>query len=128
MLRMRLPSGGGAEFDDNGQIVSLWLTEPDDNQYYEDAGLFYASLMSDRTLSVTLPGEDGDTTYNYYQLVTEYNWYNVEGNYTFYLGNFEIFDITESDRWGLQRMIPEPGAASLCLLALAGFASRRRRR
>lgn len=118
----------GAEFDDNGQIVGLWLTEPDDNQYDEDAGLFYASLMSDRTLSVTLPGEDGDATNNYYQLVTEYNWYNVEGNYTFYLGNFEIFDITESDRWGLQRTIPEPGAASLCLLALAGFAARRRRR
>ena len=118
----------GAEFDENGQIEGLWLTEPDDNQYYEDAGLFYASLMSDRTLPVTLPGEEGDVTYNYYQLVTKHNWYNVEDNYTFYLGNFEIFDITESDRWGLQRMIPEPSTAMLSLLAVAALAARRRRR
>ena len=117
----------GAEFDENGQIEGLWLTEPDDNQYYEDAGLFYASLMSDRTLPVTLPGEEGDVTYNYYQLVTKHNWYNVEDNYTFYLGNFEIFDITESDRWGLQRMIPEPSTATLSLLVLAALAARRRR-
>jgi hypothetical protein len=118
----------GAEFDDNGQIVGLWLTEPDDNQYYEDAGLFYASLMSDRTLPVTLPGEEGDVTYNYYQLVTKHNWYNVEDNYTFYLGNFEIFDITESDRWGLQHLIPEPTTTTLSLLALVALAARRRRR
>lgn len=66
--------------------------------------------MSDRTLSMTLPGEDGDSTYNYYQLVTENGWYSAESDYpvSVYLGNFEIFDITESDRWGLQRMIPEP--------------------
>jgi MYXO-CTERM domain-containing protein len=104
------------------------LTEPDDNQYYEDAGLFYAALMSDRTLSLTLPGENGDATYNYYQLVAENGWYSAESNYTFYLGNFEIFDITESDRWGLQRLIPEPSTATLSLLALAALAARRRRR
>lgn len=118
----------GAEFDDNGQVVGLWLTEPDDNQYYEDAGLFYAALMSDRTLSLTLPGEDGDATYNYYQLVAENGWYSAESNYTFYLGNFEIFDITESDRWGLQRLIPEPTTTTLSLLALAALVARRRRR
>lgn len=120
----------GAEFDENGQIVGLWLTDPDDNQYYEDAGLFYASLMSDRTLSVTLPGEEGDATYNYYQLVTEHNWYNAEGQgaFTLYLGNFEIFDITESDQWGLQRIIPEPTTTTLSLLALAALAARRRRK
>ena len=118
----------GAEFDENGQIAGLWLTDPDDNQYYEGVGLFYASLMSDRTLSVTLPGEESVVaTYNYYQLVTEYNWYNAEDNYTFYLGNFEIFDITESDRWGLQRIIPEPTTTTLSLLALCGIAARRRR-
>ena len=118
----------GAEFDENGQIEGLWVTEPDDNQFYEDAGLFYAALMSDRTLSVTLPGEEGDATYNYYQIVTENGWYAADAAYTFYLGNFEIFDITESDRWGLQRMIPEPSTASLGLLALAGIAARRRRK
>ena len=119
----------GAEFDDNGQITGLWLTDPDDNQYYEDAGLFYASLMSDRKLSVTLPGEEGDaTTYNYYQLVTEYSWYDEDGDHTLYLGNFEIFDITESDRWGLQRSIPEPATATLSLLALTCMATRRRRK
>ena len=81
-----------------------------------------------QTLSVTLPGEDGDATYNYYQIVSENGWYSAEYNYTFYLGNFEIFDITESDRWELQRMIPEPSTATLSLLALAGLAARRRRK
>ena len=33
-----------------------------------------------------------------------------------------------SDRWGLPRLIPEPATAALSLLALAGFAARRRRR
>lgn len=119
----------GAEFDENGQIEGLWLTEPDDNQYNENAGLFYAALMSDRTLSLTLPGEEGDATYNYYQLVSENGWYSAESDSPVfvYLGNFEIFDITESDRWGLQRMIPEPSTATLSLLALAGLAARRRR-
>ena len=86
--------------------------------------------MSDCKLSVTLPGEEGDATYNYYQLITKHNWYNPEGegDFTLYLGNFEIFDITESDRWGLQRIIPEPTTATLSLLALAGLALRRRRR
>lgn len=84
------------------------MSEPDDNQYYEDAGLFYAALMSDRTLSMTLPGEDGDSTYNYYQLVTENGWYSAESDYpvSVYLGNFEIFDITESDRWGCSALFP----------------------
>ena len=120
----------GAEFDENGQIEGLWLTEPDDNQYYEDAGIFYAALMSDRMLSLTLPGEDGDATYNYYQLVAENGWYSSESDYpvSVYLGNFEIFDITESDRWGLQRLVPEPTTATLSLLALPGLAARRRRR
>ena len=59
--------------------------------------------------------------------VTEDGWYKAEDDYTFYLGNFEISDITESDRWGRQRMIPEPSTATLSLPALAGLATRPRK-
>lgn len=86
--------------------------------------------MRDRTLSMTLPGDDGDAMYNYYQLVSENGWYSADSDspVSVYLGNFEIFDITESDQWGLQRMIPEPCTPILSLLALAGLAARRRRK
>lgn len=117
----------GAEFDDNGQIAGLWLTDSDDNQNgYPDAGLFYAAL-SGKPVSLTLPGEDNTSaTGEYYQLVSEHGWYSGNGSKTMYLNSFEIFDATQSDTWGLQH-IPEASTVALGVLALVGLAVRRQR-
>jgi hypothetical protein len=118
----------GAEFDENDQIVGLWLTDSDDNQNgYTDAGLFYAAL-SEEPVSLTLPGADNNSvTGEYYQLISEHGWYSDNGPKTMYLNTFEIFDIKESDQWGLHRIIPEPTTTTLGLLALIGLAARCRR-
>lgn len=99
----------------------------DDNQNgYPDAGLFYAAL-SGKPVSLTFPGEDNTSvTGEYYQLVSEHGWYSGNGSKTMYLNSFEIFDVTQSDTWGLQH-IPEASTVALGVLALVGLAVRRRR-
>ena len=115
----------GADFNQEGNLIGMWLTDSDDNQYgkHEDSGLFYAAMGE---VSITMQTDLSDGTKEdkvYYQVTTESGWY---GQNT-YLYNFAFFDTSVSDTWGLQ-LVPEPSTATLGLLALVGLAGRRRRR
>ena len=115
----------GADFNQEGNLIGMWLTDSDDNQYgkHEDSGLFYAAMGEG---SITMQTDLSDGTKEnkvYYQVTTESGWYGQ----TTYLYNFAFFDTSVSDTWGLQ-LVPESSTATLGLLALVGLAGRRRRR
>ena len=89
----------------NGELTRLWLTDSDD--YYNDPGLFSADVTLDKD-SHTIYFDNDD-------LYPEKT----------YIAAVYSLDPNESATW---QMIPEPGTATLSLLALAGLATRRRRK
>ena len=94
----------GVEYDE-GELTRLWLTDSDD--YDDDPGLFWADVTLDK---------DGRTIY-----------FDADDLYPekTYIAAVYSLDPKESATW---QMIPEPGTATLSLLALAGLATRRRRK
>ncbi len=94
-----------------GEISKLWITDSDDAQYgLNPNGLFSVEVtQKDGKLYIDTPDSD---------------WY-AENSNTYIDGMYTI-DPSVSLLWGMQ-LIPEPGTATLSLLALAGLAVRRRR-
>lgn len=94
-----------------GEISKLWITDSDDAQYgLNPNGLFSVEVtQKDGMLYIDTP----DST-----------WYDE--SYNTYITHMYTIDPSVSLLWGMQ-LIPEPGTATLSLLALAGLAVRRRR-
>ncbi len=114
----------GAEFNEDGNLIGMWLTDSDDNQYgkHEDSGIFYAALGESTLTMTTTFGDGTSVTKEYYQVTTESGWYGQDT----YLTGFTFFNTAVSDTWGMM-LAPEPATATLGLLALVGLAARRRR-
>lgn len=94
----------GAEYDKEGNLVQLWLTDSDDADETEDKEILFSA-------AVTLKN-DGKFYLEAYG----------EGAY---IGTVYAFNAPVTKNW---QMIPEPTTATLSLLALAALASRRRRK
>lgn len=93
------------------QISKLWVTDSDDAQY---------GLNPDGLFSVEVTQKDGML----YIDTPDSTWYDE--SYNTYITHMYTIDPTVSLQWGML-LIPEPGTATLSLLALAGLAVRRRR-
>jgi hypothetical protein len=97
----------GVEYDEDGNLVQLWLTDSDDADEIESE----ETLVS---AAVTLKN-DGRF---YFEDTDTYG----EGTY---IGAVYAFNASVTKNW---QMIPEPTTATLSLLALAALAARRRRK
>ena len=95
-----------------GEISKLWITDSDDAQY--------SWLDLDGLFAVDVEERNGKL----YISTPDSVWY-AENSNTYIDGMYTI-DPSVSLLWGMQ-LIPEPGTATLSLLALAGLAVRRRR-
>ena len=93
----------GVTYDEAGQVAGLWLTDSDDFDNETD-GLFYADIVINE--------EDGRLFFADEKLY---------GSDDAFVSGVFVLDSS----W---RMVPEPTTATLSLLALAGLATRRRRR
>lgn len=89
----------------NGELTRLWLTDSDD--YDDDPGLFWADVTLYKDSHI-IYFDDDDLYFEDTYIAAVYS-----------------LDPNESATW---QMIPEPGTATLSLLALAGLATRRRRK
>lgn len=106
----------GIEYNsDTNDISRMWLTDSDDAQYsrYDQDGLFAVDVESrNNKLYISSPEND---------------WYREADNT--YISVLFGVNPTVSTGWGMPlAVIPEPGTATLSLLALAGLAARRRRK
>ncbi len=112
----------GAEYDDSGNLLNLWLTDSDDaqseNWHEKNDGLFAAAVtMSDDgvvylTTTENEQWENGGSLY-------QGTWYSDAGDY--HISSVFLLDSTAFS-------VPEPATATLGLLALTGLAVRRRRK
>ena len=93
----------GVTYDEAGQVAGLWLTDSDDFDNETD-GLFYADVVINE--------EDGRLFFADEKLY---------GSDDAFVSGVFVLDSS----W---RMVPEPTTATLSLLALAGLATRRRRK
>ena len=101
----------GVEYDEDGKLTTLWLTDSDDYIHQ----LFSVAVTLDDKENKIYLGELVDGKY----ICDAYKGYeNV------YIGGVYAIDTSESAGW---QLIPEPTTATLSLLALAGLAARRRR-
>ncbi len=99
----------GVEFDEEGNLLSIWLTDSDD----EEEALFNMSVVMDGEADRIYLGEklaDGSYTSAY-------------GADVFIVGVYAI-NSSVAANW---QLVPEPATATLSLLALAAMATRRRR-
>ena len=105
----------GVEFDAEGNLTTMWLTDSDDYETDDpDPVIFSMSVeMSEKDNRIYLGKLDNNGQY-----VSDY------GN-NVYIGAIYALDTTTLASW---QLVPEPATATLSLLALAGFAARRRRR
>lgn len=120
----------GADYDTaTGMLQGVWLTDSDDNRAggeLANQDLFYASIGTATytyNLSGVVDGVEKQWTEEreYLTLSTECGWLQDAQ-----IQEFLFFNTAVSDLWGL-KSVPEPGTATLSLLALAGLAARRRR-
>lgn len=95
----------GAEYDKDGNLVKLWLTDSDDGDKYAGETILGINVTIDKENDKIYLGLDyGENPY-------------IAGVYAFNA------PVTKS--W---QMVPEPTTATLSLLALAALAARRRRK
>lgn len=93
----------GAEYDSDGKITKLFITDSDDYTGKPDLLTVEATITSKNSIDFTLDG-DNFTIQNAFTI-------NPEVGYS----------------WGLTPIVPEPATATLSLMALAALAARRRR-
>ena len=109
----------GLEYDSETNSISrMWLTDSDDAQYSE----LYDWFEQDGLFSVEVETKNGKL----YISSSDNIWYAEEDNV--YISYLFGVNPAVSDAWGIPRAVPEPAAAVLSLLALTGFAVRRRRK
>lgn len=103
----------GVQYDDSNTLTKIWFTDSDDEK----------TQLCERTITlkvITQEGENGQQEkINRYYFEEE----TPKDNHVYIAAVFYI-DPSESAQWGA---IPEPGTATLSLLALAALAARRRR-
>lgn len=101
----------GVEYDENGKLTTMWLTDSDD---YIHQLFSVAVTLNDKENKIYLGNlVDGKYICDAYK-----DFENI------YIGGIYAIDTSESDKWLL---VPEPATASLSLMALAALAARRRR-
>ena len=106
----------GVEFDKNGNLTTLWLTDSDDyiNQ------IFSVSATLDEKANKIYLGELVGEGEDAYYFTDAYKLYK-----DVYIGTINALDTKAALKW---QPVPEPTTATLSLLALAALATRRRRR
>lgn len=109
----------GLEYDSTTNSISrMWLTDSDDAQYSE----LYNWFEQDGLFSVEVESRNDKL----YISTSDNIWYAKEDN--IYISSLFAVNPAVSDVWGIPRAVPEPASATLSLLALAGIATRRRRK
>ena len=101
----------GVEYDEEGNLVSIWLTDSDD--YTDGDRLFSVSVVVDEAANKLYLDDDPD----------DGRYFCQEYNADVYIGAIYTIDPTVAATWP----VPEPATATLSLLALAALAVRRRR-
>ena len=106
----------GVEFDNNGNLTTLWLTDSDD--YFNQ--IFSVSATLDEKANKIYLGElegEGEDAYYFTDAYEDYK--------DVYIGRIYALDTESALKW---QLVPEPTTATLSLLALAALAARRRRK
>ena len=106
----------GVEFDKNGNLTTLWLTDSDD--YFNQ--IFSVSATLDEKANKIYLGElegEGEDAYYFTDAYKRYK--------DVYIGRIYALDTESALKW---QLVPEPTTTTLSLLALAALATRRRRR
>lgn len=93
----------GAEFDNNGNVTKLFITDSDDYTGKADLLTIETTIQKNNSIGFTLDGKN----------------YTIQNAFTI---NPEV-----GYSWGLTPAVPEPTTATLSLMALAALAARRRR-
>ena len=93
----------GAEFDSNGNVTKLFITDSDDYTGKADLLTVEAKIKTNKSIEFTLDGDN------------------------FTIQNAFIINPEVGYSWGLTPIVPEPTTATLSLMALAALAARRRR-
>ncbi len=101
----------GVEYDEEGNLVSVWLTDSDD--YTDGDRLFSVSVIMDEAANKLYLDDDPD----------DGRYFCQEYNADVYIGAIYTIDPTVAATWP----VPEPATAALSLLALAALAVRRHR-
>ena len=105
----------GVEFDNNGNLTTLWLTDSDD--YFNQ--IFSVSATLDEKANKIYLGElegEGEDAYYFTDAYEDYK--------DVYIGRIYALDTESALKW---QLVPEPTTTTLSLLALAALAARRRR-
>lgn len=102
----------GVEYDEDGKLTTLWLTDSDDYIHQ----LFSVSVTLDDKANKIYLGNLVDGKY----ICDAYKGYE-----NIYIAGVYAIDTSEADEW---QLVPEPSTASLSLLALAALAARRHRK
>ena len=100
----------GVEYDEDGELISLWITDSDDLADEEEGEMTYSEKEKFTLIKVGITFDENDENKMW---LTDYN------DDVYYIANVFAFN---------PKALPEPGTATLSLLALAALAARRRRR